>query len=348
MGHEINNPDVKQKNRMNTIYTWIDSPTHLYPGHPEHPSRLQRLKERLPAFGARELPFQKATPQEVMRVHSGSLLRELEQACRVAPQIIDYAPTYVTPSSLEDAFNAAGAALTALRAILQQQATNGFAIIRPPGHHAEPQRAMGFCLFNNVAIAAREALSQGLERVLIVDIDAHHGNGTQAAFREEPRVAYFSTHQWGIYPGTGWLEDAPQARQRIVNVPLPAFSGDTVYLRAFEECLEAQVNRFQPQLFLISIGFDAHWRDPLTELGLTLQGYFRLAQRLVELAEHWCEGRILFVLEGGYDPHIIAEGGLAVLAALAHHPWTPPPETPPAAEPEIEDLLQRIRGWHGF
>ncbi len=333
---------------MSTIYTWIDSPTHLYSGHPEHPSRLQQLKVRLPVFGIREIPVQKATPEEVTRVHSPSLLRVLEEACRAAPQIIDYAPTYVTPSSLEDAFNAAGGVLSALRAILQRQATNGFAIIRPPGHHAEPQRAMGFCLLNNVAIAAHEALAQGIERVLIVDIDAHHGNGTQAAFRNEPRVAYFSTHQWGIYPGTGWIEDAPYARQRIVNVPLPAYSGDTTYLRVFEECLEAQTHFFQPQLLLISIGFDAHWRDPLTELGLTLQGYYQLAQRLVELAERQCGGRILFVLEGGYNPQTIAEGGIAILAALTHHRWTPPPETPPAAEPEIAELLQRIRRWHGF
>lgn len=333
---------------METIYTWVDSPNHLYPGHPEHPSRLERLRPLIAELGAKKLEVQPATPKEILRVHQPALLAELESACQTGPQLIDYAPTYVTVSSLEDALNAAGGALTCLRAILAGEARNGFAIVRPPGHHAEPGRAMGFCLFNNVAIAAREALAQGVERILIVDIDAHHGNGTQAAFWNEPRVAYFSTHQWGIYPGTGWIEEAPQARRRIVNVPLPAYSGDRAYLRTFQEILEPLAASFRPQLILVSIGFDAHWRDPITELGLTIQGYYQLSQRLVELADTWCEGHILFVLEGGYDAQNVADGSLAVFAALMHQRWAPPVETPLYPEPEVTERLTRIRTWHAF
>lgn len=333
---------------METIYTWVDSPNHLYPGHPEHPSRLEQLRPLIAELGAKKLEVQPATPKEILRVHRPALLAELESACQTGPQLIDYAPTYVTVSSLEDALNAAGGALTCLRAILDGEARNGFAIVRPPGHHAEPGRAMGFCLFNNVAIAAREALAQGVERILIVDIDAHHGNGTQAAFWNEPRVAYFSTHQWGIYPGTGWIEEAPQARRRIVNIPLPAYSGDRAYLRTFQEILEPLVASFRPQLILASIGFDAHWRDPITELGLTIQGYYQLSQRLVELADTWCEGHILFVLEGGYDAQNVANGSLAIFAALMHQPWAPPVEPPLYPEPEVTERLTRIRTWHAF
>ncbi|MFO3797798.1 MAG: histone deacetylase, partial [Anaerolineales bacterium] len=322
---------------METIYTWVDSPNHLYPGHPEHPSRLERLQPFMAKLGAKRLEVQPATSKEVLRVHRPALLAELESACQSGPQLIDYAPTYVTRSSLEDALKAAGGTLTCLRAILEGKARNGFAIVRPPGHHAEAERAMGFCLLNNVAIAAREALEQGIERVLIVDIDAHHGNGTQAAFWDEARVAYFSTHQWGIYPGTGWIEDAPHARRRIVNTPLAARSGDKAYLRAFSEILEPLVATFRPQLILVSVGFDAHWRDPLTELGLTIQGYYQLSQRLVELADRWCTGRILFVLEGGYDAQNVADGSLAVFAALMHQPWTPPAESPLYPEPEVNE-----------
>lgn len=333
---------------METVYTWVDSPQHLYPGHPEHPARLERLRPRLAELEAKKLEVRPATVNEVLRVHRPELLSNLESACRRGPQLIDYAPTYVTTSSLEDALNAAGGVLTCLRAILNGEARNGFAIVRPPGHHAEPQRAMGFCLINNVAIAAAEALAQGLEQVLIVDIDAHHGNGTQRAFWDERRVAYFSTHQWGIYPGTGWIDEAPHARRRIVNVPLPAHSGDSAYLRAFELILEPLAAAFRPQLILVSIGFDAHWRDPLTELGLTIQGYHQLAQRLVAMAENWCEGRSLFVLEGGYDGENVAQGTLTTFAALMHRPWHVTEEWPLYPEPEIEERLLSIRQWHAL
>ncbi|HEX9387309.1 MAG TPA: hypothetical protein VF918_13380, partial [Anaerolineales bacterium] len=167
---------------MKTVYTFVPSPNHVYPDHPERPGRLDILQPRLNSFDAELVEAVSATREEIAYVHNPKLISALERVCREdAPGIIDYAPTYVTPSSFEDSLLAAGGVMTCVRAVLNGDAKNAFAIVRPPGHHAEPDRAMGFCIFNNVAIAARDGLAQGLERVAIIDYDAHHGNGTQAA-----------------------------------------------------------------------------------------------------------------------------------------------------------------------
>ena len=291
-----------------------------------------------------------AVQEDIARVHLPRLITGLETVCREqAPGIIDYAPTYVTRSSYQDALLAAGATLLCSRAVAHAEVGNAFAIVRPPGHHAEPDRAMGFCLFNNVAVAASDALSQGLQRVMVVDYDAHHGNGSQAAFLQDERVAYLSTHQWGIYPGTGWITDAPQARKRIVNVPLPAYSGDAAYARILEEIIQPAVQAFRPEMMLVSAGFDAHWSDPLTTLGLSSRGFYRLSKRLVELADEHCQGRIVFVLEGGYDPLNVANGAQAVFAALAGAAFELDVEDAnPQSEPDVESRLHEVRAWHGF
>jgi acetoin utilization deacetylase AcuC-like enzyme len=288
---------------MKTVYTFVPSPEHVYPGHPERPERFDVLRPKLSSLDAQRVEAKPATQEEIARVHNPKLISALETICREqAPGIIDYAPTYVTPSSAEDALLAAGGVIRCTRAVLTGEAENAFALVRPPGHHAEPERAMGFCIFNNVAVAACEALANGLERVAIIDYDAHHGNGTQAAFFHEERVAFLSAHQWGIYPGTGWIDDAPHARKRLVNVPLPARAGDVVYEQVADEIFAPFVASFQPQMILISVGFDAHWNDPITMLGLSTAGYLMLARKVMVLAEQYCGGKILFVLEGGYDP----------------------------------------------
>ncbi len=169
-----------------------------------------------------------------------------------------------------------------------------------PGITPSHIRAMGFCLLNNVAIAAAAGLAHGASRIAIIDFDAHHGNGTQAAFEAEPRVAFLSMHQWGIYPGTGWYEEAPHARARMVNVPLPAMSGDRTYEHVGDAILVPWMHGFRPELILVSAGFDAHWNDPITTLGLTTSGFHALSRRLVQLAAEYSHGRIVFVLEGGY------------------------------------------------
>jgi acetoin utilization deacetylase AcuC-like enzyme len=336
---------------MKTVYTFVPSPNHVYPDHPERPGRLDILQPRLESFDAELIETSSATREEISYVHNPKLVTALERVCREeAPGIIDYAPTYVTQSSFEDALLAAGGVMTCARAVLNGEAKNAFAIVRPPGHHAEPDRAMGFCIFNNVAIAARAALAHGLERVAIIDYDAHHGNGTQAAFLNDERVAFLSVHQYGagFYPGTGWIEDAPHAKKRIVNVPLPAYAGDQVYQQVADEVFAPLVNSFQPQLIFISVGFDAHWSDPITMLGLSTAGYLTLAKKVVALAEQYCDGKIVFVLEGGYDPLNVANGAETVFIAETGEGKSEANDPSPRQEPDCGSRIEEVRNWHGF
>lgn len=334
---------------MKTIYSYVPSLKHVYPDHPERPGRFEILEPRLKSFDAELIEAAPATREEIASVHNPKLISALEEVCRdQAPSVIDYAPTYVTKSSFDDALLAAGGVLTCSRAVLKGEAQNAFAIVRPPGHHAEPDRAMGFCIFNNVAIAARDAIANGMERVAIIDYDAHHGNGTQAAFLNDERVAFLSAHQWGIYPGTGWIEDAPQAKKRVVNVPLPAYAGDQVYEQIVEKIFVPFIDSFKPQMILVSVGFDAHWSDPITMLGLSTAGYFMLAKKVMALAEEYCDSRIVFVLEGGYDPTNVANGAAAVFAAATGKEAVAVNDTNPNKEPDCESRIEQIRQWHGF
>ncbi len=336
---------------MKTACALVRSPDHTFPGHPENPSRLQftdRLAERPYAERLIFLDPQPAPLETVAAVHTDRMLGALQAACQEGTSIVDYAPTYVTPSTYADALLAAGGALACAQAVLAGQARNAFAIVRPPGHHAEPDRPMGFCLLNNIAIAVRFALSHGIERALIFDFDVHHGNGTQTIFWDEPRVAFFSTHQENIYPaGSGRLDDAPHARGRIVNLPLPPLAGDSAFARLAEEILVPLARRFAPQMMFVSAGFDGHWSDPLAHLGLSSAGYFSLAQRLTALAEELCGGKLVFVLEGGYEPRNIAAGLDAVLSALTGSPFTPA-DPSPYLEPDIGARLNELRQRHGL
>ena len=336
---------------MKTVYTFVSSPNHVYPDHPERPARLDVLQPKLPSFHAERIETQPASREEIAYVHDPRLVSGLEKVCREqAPGIIDYAPTYVTQSSFEDALLAAGGVMTCAREVMQGNANNAFAIVRPPGHHAEPDRAMGFCIFNNVAIGAREAIAEGFERVAIIDYDAHHGNGTQAAFLNDERVAFLSVHQWGkhFYPGTGWIDDAPHARKRIVNVPLPARAGDLVYEQVADRIFRPFVESFKPQMIFISVGFDAHWSDPITMLGLTTAGYLMLARKVMALAEEYCDGKIVFVLEGGYDPVNVANGAEAVFVAATGKGESDARDPNPHQEPDCASRIEEVRQRHGF
>jgi acetoin utilization deacetylase AcuC-like enzyme len=336
---------------MKTVYTLVSSPGHVFPDHPERPGRLDVLEPKLNSFEAERLEAKPATREEIAYGHHPKLVSALEKVCKEqAPGIIDYAPTYVTRSSFEDALLAAGGVMTCARAVLKGNAKNAFAIVRPPGHHAEPDRAMGFCIFNNVAIAARDAIEHGMERVAIIDYDAHHGNGTQAAFLSDERVAFLSAHQYqpGFYPGTGWIDEALHAKKRIVNVPLPARAGDQVYEQVAERIFAPFVESFKPQMIFISVGFDAHWSDPITMLGLSTAGYLMLARKVIALAEEYCDGRIVFVLEGGYDPVNVANGAEAVFVAATGKGESEANDTNPNKEPDCESRIEEIRKWHGF
>ena len=330
-----------------TVFTFIPSRTHEFPDHPEKPGRLDILEPLLNSFDAEKIEARPASFEQVARVHQPQLIRAIEEVCKEGPGIIDHAPTYITQTSYQDALLAAGGVTACTRAVINGDAKNAFAIVRPPGHHAEPDRAMGFCIFNNIAIGAREALQNGLQRVMVIDYDAHHGNGTQAAFLNEERAGFISTHQWGIYPGTGWIEDAPHAKKRIVNVPLEAHAGDETYARVADEIFKPIVESFRPQMLFVSAGFDAHWNDPITSLGLSTRGYYNMSKKLVEIAEEYCDGKIVFVLEGGYDPHNVANGAAAVFDALTSSQLNKDANDPsPYADVGHESRIHEILKWH--
>ncbi|MCB2209665.1 histone deacetylase [bacterium] len=300
--------------------TYQDAPEHFFPGHPETPRRLADLRGWLddpPYPEIQWLDFSPATEAEVALVHSRSLLSALAAECEQGSHRFEPAPSYVTEDSLRAAFGAAGATLALSRRIIADGHGRGFAIVRPPGHHADSETSMGFCLLNNIAIAAADAVASGLSRVAIFDFDAHHGNGTEAIFYETPEVAYCSTHESGMYPGTGVTTSSPHAPGRIINIPVPPFSGDSAFQIVLDEIVRPWLAAFQPEMLFVSAGYDCHFSDPLTSLSLDTTGIYSLSKQLVELADAYCDGKILFVLEGGYDPLALKDNLQASLAALS-------------------------------
>jgi len=275
--------------------------------HPENPDRLRTIVRALKEAGLWErlamVPPRPADDAAIARVHDRRHIARVREACRNAPAELD-GDTAVSAGSCDAAFLAAGGVMAAADAVVEGKVRNAFCAVRPPGHHATRDRAMGFCLFNNVAVAARHIQDRhGLRRILIVDWDAHHGNGTQDAFYGDPDVLYFSTHQFPCYPGSGSAGETGEGAGKgfTINVPMRAGSGDGEYLRAFREVLVPAADRFKPEFVLISAGFDAHEGDPITNLGVTTGGFAELTRIVKGIAEKHCGGRLVSVLEGGYD-----------------------------------------------
>ncbi|MBI5305314.1 MAG: histone deacetylase [Chloroflexi bacterium] len=326
---------------------------HAEEGHPESPERLTATMRVLKESGLLErltaLEPVPATDAQLEAAHTREHVARVKQLVARGGGHFD-PDTYANARSLDAARLAAGAVVRGVDAVMQREVDNAFALARPPGHHATRQRAMGFCLFNNVAVAAQHALDAfGLERVLIVDYDVHHGNGTQDIFYNTPRVLYFSTHQYPHYPGTGdWDEiGAGDGTGFTVNVPLPAGVGDEGYQRVFDDLLAPLAERYHPQLILASVGFDAHWRDPLAMQGLSLAGYASLARTLILLARDLCDGRIVFALEGGYDLDVIAHGVASTFRALLGDADIPDPiGASRRGERDITELVEHLKGAH--
>jgi acetoin utilization deacetylase AcuC-like enzyme len=291
---------------------------HAIPGHPERPERLAAVDEGVARAGLAgevvTVAADLADEADVERVHDAQYVKALHRFCMTGGGWLD-ADTAVLPQSWDAALRAAGAGLTAISRLDAGEATAAFCAVRPPGHHATPTRAMGFCLFNNVAVAAA-ALADRNERALIVDYDAHHGNGTQDAFYRDDRVAYVSFHQHPLYPGTGSVLETGDADGAglTVNVPMPPGATGDVYRAAVDDVVVPLAEGFRPTWLLVSAGFDAHRRDPLTDLGLTSGDFADVTAALLELAP---PGHRLAFLEGGYDLDALRDSTAAALTALA-------------------------------
>jgi len=301
--------------------------------HPESPQRLFYVQQALEDLRIWErwvrIEPRMAREEELELVHSAGYTETIRRASERAPAFLD-ADTPVSSESYDIARLAAGGVLNCADSIARGETNRAFAFVRPPGHHAKPNRAMGFCLFNNVALAAAFLRKKhGLHRIAIVDMDIHHGNGTQACFYEDPGVLYVSTHQYPYYPGTGAFSEvgAGQGWGYTANFPLPAGTGDPVFVPVYSRIISAILDQYRPECILVSAGFDALLGDPLGGLSVSAAGYASVAASLLRAADRNCGGRICFVLEGGYSPQGLRECVRAVMQEMESE--DPKEQSPP-------------------
>ena len=317
------------------------------PGHPERAQRLVAASQGLVVAGLSEavapLEGRVASLEELSRVHPVEYLDALQRFCEQGGGSID-PDTAVSEASWRAATRAAGAGLAAIDALRRGEGEAAFLAVRPPGHHALATRAMGFCLVNNIAVAAAALAAEG-ERVLVLDWDAHHGNGTEAIFWDDPRVFYVSFHQYGrfFFPGTGALDDVggEKARGATLNLPFPAGTTGDTYLRALDEVVAPAVEAFAPSWVLVSAGYDAHRADPLTNLGLSAGDFADLARRVAASAPE--PGRMILYLEGGYDLDALTTSVGASLSALLERSFRPEPATSGGPGGSVVDDARRLR-----
>ncbi|NJP07566.1 MAG: histone deacetylase [Chloroflexaceae bacterium] len=328
---------------------------HTEAYHVERAERLQAIERALEKSQLRNesdvliLTPRAASDSELEAVHGRHYLEQLQQFGRSGGGNLD-PDTYMNSHSWEAAVWAAGGAVRMVEAVLNNECQNGFALVRPPGHHATPNRAMGFCLINNIAVAARYALQVlGLERVAIVDYDVHHGNGTQDIFYRDPKVLYCSTHASPYYPGTGLLDEQGDgdAQGSTLNVPLSLGVGDNGYVQIFSEVIIPTLRSWQPQLLLISAGYDAHWSDPIGPMVVSVEGYARMTQMLLDLASEVCDGKLVMLLEGGYNLDAIGACVVASLRVLLGRPFEEDTlGTIKAPEPAVDGVIQALQKRH--
>lgn len=339
---------------MTTVYVYAPALKHQKNGHPEHNGRIGNLLSWLEPHGVladlTAVSPKVATFEQLTHVHSKGLVEHVRNVCQSGGGHLDHGDTYATRESYDLARLAAGGTCTAVDEILSDRADNGFSLIRPPGHHAERDRISGFCLFNNIAVAAKHAQNvHGLKRIAIVDFDVHHGNGTQDIFYDDPSVLFISTHLYMpryFYPGSGHYSEAGEGlgKGATLNVPLMPNVGDVSYAAIFEEIIMPQLRAFKPEMILVSAGFDAHWQDPLAMASLSLTGYAQLCRLLKETAVKLCNGRVLFVLEGGYQVDALSHAILNLFYTLLDKDKILDPLGPaPKNEPNITDLINIIK-----
>ena len=322
--------------------------------HPEKPARLTHILAQLDASGIlpllTSLPAEQVAPSDLLRVHTPTSIAHLRQVSEQGGGWLD-CNTFMSAGSYRAALYAAGSTLAATRAVLSRSVSQAFALVRPPGHHATHDQDMGFCLFNNVAVAAAWALAEGgVQRLAIVDYDVHHGNGTADIFADDDRVLYVSTHQHPHYPNTGDWHYIGQGRSAglCVNIALPPDAGDNAFRQAYERLVTPALRRFQPELILVSAGYDAHWADPLGGLLLSVDGYRHMVDTLLALAEELCHGRLVFALEGGYDLPALAHCVATTFCALLHRPYSDVLGQAPSPECSVDDRLRDIARLHAL
>lgn len=316
-------------------------------GHPERPERLDAVRRGIREAGLeprlRLLAPREATRDELRTVHTAGHISRLAatdgQTTRFDPD------TQAGPDSYAAALLAAGSVVDAVDRVLVSEIDRAFCAVRPPGHHAEADRAMGFCLFNNVAVGVARALAAGLTRVAVIDFDVHHGNGTQHVFYGDPRVLYLSTHAYPFYPGTGGLDEVGEGKGEgfTVNLPLPGTMGDAEYGRIYGEIVEPVVRAYDPELVLVSAGFDPHRDDSLADMAVTDRGFAAMAASCLAGASGAAQGRAIFVLEGGYDLNGIAASAAAVMSVMLGETV----EAGRESAPRIDPLIELFRKHHG-
>ena len=326
-------------------------------GHVENARRLKAIMAHLEQTGLKarltEIVPRPATTEELCLVHEEQHVLHIQQAAEGGGGWLD-GDTVMSADSYQAAIYAAGGAIRATEAVMDGKVDSAFALVRPPGHHATPWRAMGFCLFNNLAIATKYALAKyQLERILIIDFDVHHGNGTQETFYEEPKVLYISTHQFPLFPGTGYIDEIGhgEARGATLNIPLPPGSGDREYELAFSQIIMPAARRFQPQLIMVSAGYDAHWADELALMQVSTAGFARMVKTIKEMTDELCSGKVVLSLEGGYNLDALAASVKATLDVLRGETsfedrLGQPPQPLPAAD--ITPLIEAIKEIHAL
>jgi len=319
-------------------------------GHPERPERIRallKLTEELDPDKFQLLPPQSARRADIESCHGREYVTLVESTSKANQYALD-GDTITCRDSFGVGLLAVGGLLRLLDSIAAGESRNGFALVRPPGHHALRDRAMGFCLFNTIAIGAKYLKRHhGAKRILIMDWDVHHGNGTQDAFYDDPSVLFISTHQYPYYPGTGAINEVGvnAGEGYTVNIPLPAGCADTEYLHVFREIVVPTAKKFEPEWILVSAGFDPHRRDPLGGMGVTEEGFAAMARILIGLAERYSEARLAFLLEGGYDLAALRNSVAAVLNVMQQQEDVAD-ELPKATGDKIQTLIHRIRQVH--
>ncbi len=325
--------------------------------HVENARRLEAIISHLEQTGLRQqltlVKPRAASVEELSLVHQRQYISHIQDVAQKGGGWLD-PDTVMSPDSYEAALYAAGGIIRATEAVMGGEVDSAFAAVRPPGHHATPRRAMGFCLFNNIAIAAQYALAKyKLEHILIIDFDVHHGNGTQEAFYDSPQVMYISTHEYPFYPGTGSVEETGSgaAEGATINIPLPAGCGDSEYLPVFEQIIVPAAKRFQPQLILVSAGYDPHWADGLALMQVSVTGFGQMVRIIKRLADELCGGRLVFSLEGGYHLTALPASVKATFDILLGNSTIDDPlgQSPRSFEaPRIDRLISSIKEIHNL